>query len=79
MRRVLHLIACRVGMPVYRIEREMPAHELVDWILFFQAENRDSEPRSVDDIGGDAFAAAMGADVGGLNNGEQSGPAANPT
>jgi hypothetical protein len=69
MRRLLHLIAVRVGMPVYRIEREMPARELVDWILFFQDENRPAEPRTVDDVGVVGFAAAMGADVGGIENG----------
>jgi len=79
MRRLLHLIAVRVGMPVYRIEREMPAHELVDWILFFQEENRPPEPQSVEDVGALGFAAAMGADVGGLTDGSESGPPANPT
>jgi hypothetical protein len=69
MRRLLHVIATRVGMPVYKIEAEMPAHELVDWILFFQDEHRASEPRSVDDVGALGFAAAMGADVGGTSDG----------
>jgi hypothetical protein len=74
MRRLLHVIAMRVGVPVYRLEAEMPAHELVDWILFFQEENKASEPRSVEDVGALGFAAAMGADVGGIDHGSEGGP-----
>jgi hypothetical protein len=78
MRRLLHLIAVRVGMPVYQIEREMPARELQDWILFFQEENRPAEPRNISDVGAAGFAAAMGADVGGLGDGSEGGPVTNP-
>jgi len=79
MRQLLHMLALKLATPVYRLETEMPAHELRDWILYFQAERRAQEPQSVDEIGPEAFAAAMGADVGGMDHGSESGPTANST
>jgi hypothetical protein len=57
---LLYVIAQRVHMPVYRIEREMPAHELAEWIMLLRMEAAAREPPGVEEIGLDAMAAQLG-------------------
>ena len=47
-------------MPVYQIEREMPAHELAEWMALFTMEARAREPPGVDVVGVDDMAAGLG-------------------
>jgi len=54
------LLAQRLSTPVYRLKAEMPASELAKWIMFLREESAASEPPSIDDIGADGIAAAMG-------------------
>lgn len=49
-------------MPVYRLEREMPARELADWVRFYTERDESPEPPSIGDMGADAIAAALGAE-----------------
>lgn len=52
-------------MPVYRIEREMPAHELAEWIEVLRAEQRAREPPGVEELGVEAMAAGLGVPLNG--------------
>lgn len=48
-------------MPVYRLEREMPARELAEWIRFFYDQNRPPAPMSTEGLSADAIALGLGA------------------
>ena len=54
------MLAQRLGTPVYRLRSEMPAGELAKWILFLREEAKASEPPSIEDIGAEGIASAMG-------------------
>jgi hypothetical protein len=73
MRRFLHALALRLGVPVHRLIAEMPAHELSDWMIYFRDEaKQQTDLPGVDSVGAEGFAAAMGADVGALSDGSES-------
>lgn len=57
---MLYAIAQRVHMPVYRIEREMPAHELAEWMALFRMEAQAREPPTFEAVGVDNMAAGLG-------------------
>ncbi len=59
------------------LEREMPARELADWILFYTEREQPDAP-GIAEMGADAIAAALGADRM-VINGSESGTPTNPT
>jgi hypothetical protein len=48
-------------MPVYRLEREMPAREYAEWIRYFHDQSRPPAPLSTEGLSGEAIAAGLGA------------------
>jgi hypothetical protein len=65
LRHLLYVIAQRVHMPVYQIERDMPAHELAEWIMLLRMEAAAREPPGVADVGLDDMAAQLGVRTNG--------------
>jgi hypothetical protein len=58
---MLFAIALRLGMTVHRLEREMPARELWEWIRYFNDQSRPPAPASTEGLSGDQLATALGA------------------
>lgn len=65
LRHVLYIIAQRVHMPVYQIEREMPVHELAEWLALLRMEARRNLPPDVEQVGVEAMAAGLGVNING--------------
>lgn len=55
----MHCIAERIGLPLYRMKREMPISEFWSWVTFFNMQRPDGPP-SVDEVGVEQMAAGLG-------------------
>lgn len=56
----MHVIAERVGLPLYRMKREMPISEFWQWLVFFEMQVTQRGPPDVDVVGLETMAAGLG-------------------
>lgn len=56
----MHVIAERVGLPLYRMKSEMPISEFWQWLLFFEMQVTQQGPPDVEAVGLEVMAAGLG-------------------